>query len=125
MHKVTNHPVHILDESGELSPTALIPFCDFGGDMSSMGVKIDQFEVPVCDKFWPQIVQGQLCYSVDPNKFKNSKTDLELSLLIDYNEDRILEEDEANEIRRKKTTSLKVPELEKNFITIDTLGDMT
>lgn len=81
IHKVTNHPVHILDENGEFSPTALIPFCDFGGDMSTMGVKIDQFDVPVCNSFKSQIIQEQLCYSVDPNKFKNyskSKNEIEL-----------------------------------------------
>ena len=66
--RLTNHPVHIQDKDGNLSPTALIPFCDFGGNMSVMGVKIDQFDVPVCNSFRPKIVQDQLCYTVDPNK---------------------------------------------------------
>ena len=47
----TNHPVHIQEEDGQLSPTALLPFCEFGGNMSVMGVKIDQFDVPVCNSF--------------------------------------------------------------------------
>ena len=41
--RLTNHPVHIQDEDGTLFPTALIPFCEFGGDLNVMGVKIDQF----------------------------------------------------------------------------------
>ena len=60
--------MHIQDKDGNLSPTALIPFCDFGGNMSVMGVKIDQFDVPVCNSFRPKIVQDQLCYTVDPNE---------------------------------------------------------
>ena len=91
---MTNHPVHIVDEDGSFSPTAMIPFCDFGGNMSAMGVKIDQFDVPVCSSFKAKLYKDQLCYSVDPNKFKD-KIDLEgqlsLTLAIDYNKDRIFE----------------------------------
>ena len=66
--KWTNHPVHIQDQDGKLSPTALVPFCEFGGNMSVMGVKIDQIDVPVCNSFRPKIKGNQLCYTVDPNK---------------------------------------------------------
>ena len=67
-----NHPVHIIDEDGEMSPTALIPFCEFGGNMSAMGVKIDQIDVPVCNSFKEKLLGDQLCYTVDPNKYKNT-----------------------------------------------------
>ena len=30
LHKVTNHPGHILNHHGDLMPTALIPFCSLG-----------------------------------------------------------------------------------------------
>ena len=90
IQRVTNHPVHIIDKSGNLSPTALIPFCEFVGDMSIMGMKIDQFDVPVCNSFRPKIIKDQMCYTVDPNKYKD-KIDLNdvlsLSLFINYNED--------------------------------------
>ena len=56
---------HIIEEDVQ---TAMIPFCEFGGNMSVMGVKIDQFDVPVCNSFRPKIVQDQLCYTVDPNE---------------------------------------------------------
>ena len=95
LQKLSNHPVHILDDEGNLSPTALIPFCEFGGNISAMGIKIDQFEVPVCNSFKPKYVFNQLCYEVDPNEYVskvlNEKgKELGLTLIIDYNEDRQL-----------------------------------
>ena len=91
-------------------PTALIPFCEFGGNMSVMGVKIDQLKYPVCNSFRPKIVKGQLCYTVDPNEYKNRinlKGELSLSLFIHYNEDRQIEDFDSTE---------------KNFIIVDTIG---
>ena len=69
VHKMTNHPVHFKDGDAHF-PTALIPFCEFGGSMSVMGTQIDQLKVPVCNSFKPKIVEGQLCYSVNPNQYK-------------------------------------------------------
>ena len=93
-----NHPVHIITEDEKLSETAFIPFCDFGGNMSAMGVMIDQFDVPVCNSFKAKVLNDQLCYEVDPNKYMN-KTILSaeeynlrlkqgVTLYIDTNEDR-------------------------------------
>ena len=97
---MTNHPVHIQEKVGQISPTALIPFCEFAGNMSVMGVKIDQFDVPVCNSFRPKIMMDQLCYTVDPNEYKH-KIDLngEISLLlfIHYNEDRQMEDIDSTE----------------------------
>ena len=55
-----------------------------------MGVKIDQFEVPVCNSFKAKILNDQLCYEVDPNRFRssNDETIQDLKLYIDVNEDR-------------------------------------
>ena len=66
--KVTNHPVHIVGEDGHLSPTALIPFCEFGedGNFSRMGRKSDYFDVPVCNSFRPKIIEDQLHNKVGP-----------------------------------------------------------
>ena len=84
LQKLITHPIHIIDQDGELSPTALIPFCEFGGNMSAMGVKIKQFDVPVCNSFRPKIIRDQLCYTVDPNKYYKHEIDLkgELSLSL-------------------------------------------
>ena len=89
--------MHLIDEEGNLSPTALIPFCDLGGNMSAMGVKIDQFHFPVCNSFEEKVENDQLCYELDPNKFIEKTDDarkLDLLLIIDYNEDRQLEFDD-------------------------------
>ena len=91
LQTVTNHPVHIINGEGYSSPTALIPFCDFYGDMSTMGNKIDTFDVPFCNSFKAKIVRDQLCYTMDPNLYKDKmdlKGKLYVSLFIDYNEER-------------------------------------
>ena len=62
--------------------------------MSAMGVMIDQFNVPVCNAFFKaKIMNDQLCYEVDLNKFSdnnNIEKELKIGLnfLMDYNEDR-------------------------------------
>ena len=78
-----------------MSPSALIPFCEFGGNMSVMGERIDQFNVPVCNSFQANIINDQLCYEVDLNRFldkdnDNVKKQLKsgLAFIMDYNEDR-------------------------------------
>lgn len=100
LQKVTNHPVHLVDEDGRLSPTALVPFCEFGGNFSVMGIKIDEFDVPVCKSFRPKIIRDHLCYTVDPNDYKHKidlKGELSLSLYIHYNEDRQMENSVSSE----------------------------
>ena len=92
---MSNHPIHIVNEDSGLSPSAFIPFCAFGNDMSSMGVKIEQFNVPVCKSFKAKNLNNQLCYEVDVKKiYDKSKisNDLKIGLLLilDYNEDRQL-----------------------------------
>ena len=91
--QLSNHPPHIVDKEGILSPSALIPFCQFGKTMSEMGVKIKQFKVPVCNSFKPKIINTQLCYEIDLNNYKKPKSiqsDLKSGLIffVDYNEDR-------------------------------------
>ena len=112
LHKVTNHPIHLIDADVNLSPTALIPFCSFKKEMSMIGEKVDQFTVPVCNIFKPRILNDQLCYEVDPNKFiqreKNGRTILHLSLFIDYN------------IERQFSRNSMIPE--DFYILINTIG---
>ena len=61
--------------------------------MSAMGVKIDKFDVPVCNSFQAKVVNDQLCYEVDLNKFSDKSNiqkelDLGFNFFMDYNEDR-------------------------------------
>ena len=92
IQKLANHPVHIKDKEGNLLPTALIPFCEFNGNISVMGLKIDQFDDPVCNSFEAKIVGDQMCYTIDPNKYKNFHDDndiFSISLYLSFNEDRM------------------------------------
>ena len=93
VHRVTNHPVHIYDHHGKQSPSALIPFCEFGKNMSTMGLEASKLILPVCDSFEAKYLNDQLCYEVDVNKFKYKKFrghDLKLgfSFLVDTNQAR-------------------------------------
>ena len=52
-----NHPVHLVNSAeGNLSTSALIPFCAFAGDMSVVGRSVDGFSLPVCNIFHPREV---------------------------------------------------------------------
>ena len=109
---------HIINEDNDITKTAMIPFCEFGGNMSVMGIKMDQFDVPVCNSFRPITVLDQLCYQVDPNEYIidnkiNNEIDLEgdnisLSLFIHYNEDRQIEDFDSEDL----------------FITLDTISNL-
>ena len=90
--KVVNHPVHFVNKNMEKSPSAFIPFCEFGQEkMASTGVKIDQFHIPVCNSFEAIILGDQRCYQIDLNRF-STKDESELTsgfaFIMDYNEDR-------------------------------------
>ena len=85
--------------------------------MNLMGVKIPNFEEPVCNSFQEKILNDQLCYEVDLDKFSNkSNIDKELKLgfsfIMDYNEDRqvIVHED----VSTKKKSGLTAKIVESN-----------
>ena len=71
IHRISNHPVHILSEDRKFSPSSFIPFCEFGGDMSRVGKKIQPFESRVCNCFQAKILNDQLCYEVDLSRYSN------------------------------------------------------
>ena len=93
IHTVSTHPPHILDDEGNISPSAFIPFCSFCGNPHVVGKMIPQFTVPVCNKFKPTILKDKLCYQLDVNIFKN-EVDIKklmthgIGFFLDYNEDR-------------------------------------
>ena len=91
LHRISNHPVHLIDEEGNLSPSAFIPFCGFNSNMSVVGVKIWQFDNPVCNIFKPNHLNDQLCYEADINglvEFSTESLKFGFTMLIDTNEDR-------------------------------------
>ena len=94
--KLYYHPVHFYhEENHQYYPTALVPFCQFGADMSETGRNSSLFSVPVCDVFKEKVINDQLCYQVDLNKFQANKTEKQrrlnfrdgLFLIIDINEE--------------------------------------
>ena len=91
MSVLIHHPVHIMDQKGQISPSSFIPFCEFGGDPSKMSVKVEEFRFPICNSFKPRILIDRLCYQINPNDFKNNpEQELKKGLIfsLDYNEDR-------------------------------------
>ena len=123
--------MHIFDETGSLSPTAFVPFCSFGGDMKLMGTTSEQFDVPVCNSFKPQIRNDQLCYQIDLEDYKN-KTNIEnqlkegLLLILDYNKERQMIQN--NSLKRKnenkKGLFLTSDELNSAKIHLDTISKL-
>ena len=100
---ISNHPVHIFDANGNTSPSAFIPFCEFGEDRSKLGRTHDNFSVPVCNAFTPKIVTDQLCYEIDLQSYRSSvnsylrkQLNSGLILVLDYNVDRVKYKDVSN-----------------------------
>ena len=73
--------------------------------MSLMGTKITQFSMPVCTSFKAKVLNDQLCYQVDVDKYKRKAgvegiTSLELTLLIDSNKEWFITSTERKNNRR-------------------------
>ena len=99
------HPVHVFDKLNNFNPSALIPFCAFGGDMTVLGRMDANFSLPVCSVFQPRVLHGQLCYAVDVNKVPGVDTFKQgpnngLTLFIDYNDERMIDIDDG--FRKKR-----------------------
>ena len=91
LQKVSNHPVHILNDERKFSPSSFIPFCSFGKEF--IGAKINEYDIPVCNIFKPKNYLDQLCYETNLDDLKNSQKiekqlEMGLTLVLDYNEER-------------------------------------
>ena len=124
------HPVHISGQR-KMSPSAFIPFCEFGGDMARMGVKIPQFDVPVCNSFQARTLNDQLCYEVDLKKISNKDNiehELKLGFIffMDYNEDRqVTFNNQYIQKEKNKSFGRKIVQSDENqhaFIYLDSIG---
>ena len=97
LQSMSNHPVHSMDQNVRIMPSSFIPFCEYGGNMSVVGMTLDGFDLPICDKFRPKMLEGQLCYQIDVNEVKdqvdaNNALKHGLIFAMDYNEDRMIQE---------------------------------
>ena len=95
-----------------------------------MGVRIDQFDVPVCNSFQAKMLKDQICYEVDPNQFKTHsiENDLELGLafFMDYNEDRQVSFYESSIVVKNESLGSKFDGFnddENAFIYLNTIGN--
>ena len=91
LQTVSNHPVHILNNEGGLSPSSFIPFCTF--DEEFLGKKINEFDIPVCNIFKPTNHLDQVCYETNLQELKDNlkiakQLEVGLTLVLDYNEER-------------------------------------
>ena len=93
LQKVNNHPVHILNNDKEFSPSSFIPFCSFGEEF--IGTNLSGFGIPVCNIFKPRNYLDQLCYETNLQNLKGSNNQkigkqlvIGLTLVLDYNEER-------------------------------------
>ena len=90
LQTVSNHPVHILNKDGTLSPSSFIPFCYFGEKF--IGEKYFDYKIPVCNIFTPKNFIDQLCFETDLQDLKDSNSQkigkqfsMGLTLILDYN----------------------------------------
>ena len=99
--------------------------------MSAMGTKIDEFDVPVCNSFQAKIMNDQLCYEVDLNKFSDksniaNEIRLGFHFLMDYNEDRQVTFDK-NISRKEVGLANNVAASDQSqdaFVYLDTIGEL-
>ena len=94
-----------------------------------MGNNIDNFNIPVCDKFRPTFLDGQLCYQLDANELRNKVDKKKMAskgivLLLDYNFDRTVK-DEGDDLPTMDNALLLDDDNENTMdamIYIETLG---
>ena len=99
--------------------------------MSVMGIKVDQFDFPLCNSFRPKILHDQLCYEVDPNEYKSSLNidrDLKigLELLLDFNEDRQVIFEKPPKLRENNIHGKFIDSKneDKILISLNTIGEL-
>ena len=121
LQKVFNHPVHILNSEGGVSPSSFIPFCIFGSNMTALGRNTAEFSVPVCNIFEARVKNDQLCYEVDLELLKddddmNHQLKDGLVLILDFNEDmqtdivdeQVLNDEERNYFHSNEEISVQI-----------------
>ena len=102
--------------------------------MSSVGIKIDQFDIPVCNCFQAKILNDQVCYEIDLNKFfDENSTDIEsgFNFIMDYNEDRQVTFNTIDSKKKRKMAKIALFGMAKiaskndqeAFIYLDTIGN--
>ena len=89
---MVSHPVHLLDQMGNVSLSTFVPFCAF---QTQLGISkpftfLPDSPYPVCKSFVPVDLHGQLCYSIRVNMTGKNRKKGGLVLVLDMNNDRSL-----------------------------------
>ena len=118
-----NHPVHLIDTYGKMSPTAFIPFCSFGGDMLVVGAENENYAYPLCNSFKPKVRNDQLCYEIDLESFKDPDKIVKqlkygLVLILDYNDERQMSKENIGIKNVKEFENILINSQEENSATI-------
>jgi hypothetical protein len=97
--------------------------------MSVMGKTIDNFNIPVCDKFRPTFLDGQLCYQLEAHELRNKVDKEEIAsqgvvMLLDYNLERMVKHNEENTSTVEDSSIMKKNKENRDdaMIYIETLG---
>ena len=99
--------------------------------MSTVGVKIDQFDVPVCNSFQAKSLNDQFCYEIDLKTISskaNTEKELKIgfSFVMDYNEDRqVVFNHGLNKSSRGQSLASQIVEADENqhaLIYLNTVG---
>ena len=80
-----------MNDERKFLPSSFIPFCYFGEE--SIGVKLNDYEIPVCNIFKTRNYLDQLCYETNLQDLKDTQKigkqlEMGLTLILDYNEER-------------------------------------
>ena len=100
--------------------------------MSVVGVRTKMFDQPVCNSFEAKILNDQVCYEIDLQRFSNKdiidkELKLGLSFILDYNEDRQVTCNEMPNIVDDEVDALVSSKVDSEMtgnavIYIDTIG---
>ena len=100
--------------------------------MSAMGVRNGHFNVTICNSFQTKIINDQLCYEVDLNRFSNNdniEQELKVGFIffMDYNEDRQTFDPDNRTEEHKSFASRLVKSDDKKHasIIINTIGNIS
>ena len=98
--------------------------------MSAMVVRNGHFNVTTCNSFQAKIINDQLCYEVDLNRFSNNDNiehELKVGFIffMDYNEDRQTFDPDNRIVKHKSFASRLVRSDNRKHasIIINTIGD--
>ena len=111
MSDIVSHPVHLKNKKNVFSPSALIPYCAFKSKLTMEPEDTHpNLSFPICTSFVPDILEGQLCYTMKHKESGGKGKINGLMLLVDLNTQRFF-----------KTSSRKRQTIvDKNKISLDT-----